>query len=113
MRWTELLNDTTKRLDRLQQETPESFAGFAQMGAAAKSNGALDERTKEFVALGIAIATRCDSCIAFHAKSLVRLGATRAELSEMIAMAAYMGGGPSLAFGAKALEAFDEFSAAS
>ena len=42
-------------------------------------------------------------------RSLVRLGATREEMSEAIAMAAYMGGGPSLAYGTKALEAYDEF----
>jgi AhpD family alkylhydroperoxidase len=79
------------------------------MGRAAKTNGALDEKTKELIALGIAISTRCDSCIAFHVKSLVRLKTTRDELCEALAMIAYMGGGPSVAFSAKALEAYDEF----
>ena len=63
------------------------------------------------MALGIAIATRCDSCIGFHVKSLIRLGITRAELCEALAMATYMGGGPSYAYSAKALQAFDTFSA--
>ena len=79
------------------------------MGAAAKKPGALDEKTKEIMALGIAIATRCDSCIGFHIKSLVRLGLTRPELCEALAMATYMGGGPSYAFSAKALKAYDTF----
>ena len=64
------------------------------------------------VALGIAIATRCDSCIGFHVRSLVRLGLTREEMCEALAMATYMGGGPSLAYSAKALKAFDTFTAA-
>jgi alkylhydroperoxidase/carboxymuconolactone decarboxylase family protein YurZ len=42
----------------------------------------------------------------------VRLGTTRDELCEALAMIAYMGGGPSISYGAKALEAFDEFSTA-
>lgn len=109
MSWSDYMKDTVARLDVLQKETPETFAGFNQMGRAAKTSGALDEKTKELIALGIAIATRCDSCIAFHVKSLVRLKTTREEFCEALAMIAYMGGGPSMAFSAKALEAFDEF----
>ena len=75
----------------------------------AKKNGALSEKTKELIALGIAIATRCDSCIAFHVKSLVRLETSRAEMIEALSMCSFMGGGPSIAFSAKALEAFDQF----
>lgn len=111
MSWKNFLNENVKRMGVLQKEAPETFAGFGQMGAAAKSNGALTEKTKEFIALGIAVSTRCDSCIAFHVKSLVRLNATRAEMSEALAMISYMGGGPAIAYSAKALEAFDEFSA--
>jgi len=109
MSWSDFMDDTVARLGVLEKEVPETFAGFNQMGRAAKTNGALDEKTKELIALGIAIATRCDSCIAFHVKSLVRLGTSREEVCEALAMIAYMGGGPSVAFSAKALEAYDEF----
>ncbi|MEP5089029.1 MAG: carboxymuconolactone decarboxylase family protein, partial [Paracoccaceae bacterium] len=91
----------------LSSEIPKTVKGFGMMGKAAKANGALSEKTKEFIALGIAIATRCDSCIGFHVRSLVRLKATREEFCEALAMATYMGGGPSFAFSAKALKVFD------
>ncbi|WP_420862006.1 carboxymuconolactone decarboxylase family protein [Algirhabdus cladophorae] len=113
MSWTKFMADTMGRISTLQKQTPEMFAGFNTMSQAAKKNGALSEKTKELIALGIAISTRCDSCIAFHVKSLVRLDTTRAELCEALEMIGYMGGGPSIAYGAKALEAFDEFSAPS
>ena len=111
MNWTTFLNDTMQRMGKLQKQAPESFAGFHMMGKAAKKNGALDEKTKELIALGIAISTRCESCIGFHVKSLVRLETTREEFCEALEMIAFMGGGPSIAFGAKALEAYDEFTA--
>ena len=79
------------------------------MGKEAKKNGKLDEKTKELVALGIAISTRCESCIGFHVESLVRLGLEKDELTEVLSMCSYMGGGPSITFSAKALEAFEEF----
>lgn len=109
MSWTSFLNETMGRIGALQKEAPEALKAFNQMGAVAKKNGALDEKTKELIALGIAVSTRCDSCIGFHVKSLVRLKTTRAELCEALEMIAYMGGGPSIAYGAKALEAYDEF----
>ncbi|MGB1209379.1 MAG: carboxymuconolactone decarboxylase family protein, partial [Paracoccaceae bacterium] len=96
----------------LQKEAPETLKAFNQMGAVAKKPGALDEKTKELIALGIAISTRCDSCIGFHVKSLVRLGLTRDELCDALAMATYMGGGPSYAYSAKALAAYDAFTKA-
>lgn len=109
MDWHKFMAETEANLATFSKEVPETAKGFGQMGKAAKMNGALSEKTKEFMALGIAIATRCDSCIGFHVRSLVRLGATRVEMCEALAMATYMGGGPSYAFSAKALKAYDTF----
>ncbi|MGB0532503.1 MAG: carboxymuconolactone decarboxylase family protein, partial [Paracoccaceae bacterium] len=86
------------------------FAAFAAMGKAAKKSDALDEKTKELIALGIAISTRCDPCIAYHVKALVRLKTSRKEFCEALEMISYMGGGPSISYSAKALEAYDQFS---
>ena len=109
MDWNIFLGETVTNIDVLAKEMPEVMSGFGTMGKAAKKSGTLDEKTKEFIALGIAIATRCDSCIGFHVKSLIRLKATREEFCEALAMASYMGGGPSIAYSAKALQAFDSF----
>ncbi len=109
MDWETFMDETLASIAVLAPEIPQTVAGFNRMGTAAKKPGALDEKTKELMALGIAIATRCDSCIGFHVKSLIRLGLTRAELCEALAMAVYMGGGPSYAFSAKALRAYDTF----
>ncbi|SDX00744.1 alkylhydroperoxidase AhpD family core domain-containing protein [Ruegeria halocynthiae] len=111
MDWKDFMAETEANIGAFSKEVPETVRGFGIMGKAAKTDGALSEKTKEFIALGIAIATRCDSCIGFHVRSLVRLGATRDELCEALAMATYMGGGPSYAYSAKALKAFDVFSA--
>jgi alkylhydroperoxidase/carboxymuconolactone decarboxylase family protein YurZ len=41
----------------------------------------------------------------------VKLGASRAELEEVLATSVYMGGGPSMMYATHALKAFEEFSA--
>ena len=110
MDWKSFLDKTKKAFLNLNQQIPDTFKGFAIMGNEAKKNGLIDEKTKEFVALGIAISTRCESCIGLHIESLIRLGMTREELVEVLAMCSYMGGGPSITFSTKALEAFDQLS---
>jgi AhpD family alkylhydroperoxidase len=56
--------------------------------------GALDSKTKVLIAQAIGVTTRCDGCIGFHTEALVRLGATRQEVEEVLGMAVYMVGGP-------------------
>ena len=111
MNWTDFLNDTLKRVGVYEKEAPETFDGFHTMAERAKRDGVLGQKTKEFIALGMAVSTRCDSCIGFHVKALVGLGATREEMIDALTMITYMGGGPALAYSSKALEAYDEFSA--
>ena len=110
MDWNLFLKDTKNNYGKLSKEIPNTFQGFDTMGKEAKKIGLVDEKTKEFVALGIAVATRCESCIGFHVQALIKLGMSREELIEVLAMCSYMGGGPSITFSAKALEAYDQLS---
>jgi len=97
-------------LAKLRTELPEVMSGFSQMAQGATKDGSLDKKTKELIAMALAVANRCDGCIGFHAQALVKLQASRAEFMETLGMAIYMGGGPSLMYAAEAVAAFEEFS---
>ena len=111
MDWDAFMDDTVSNIGVMAKACPETDKGFGIMGKAAKTDGALSEKTKELIALGIAIATKRDSCIGFHTRSLIRLGTSREEFCEALSMATYMGGGPAYAYSAKALKAYDTFKA--
>lgn len=81
----------------------------AMMTKAAQTPGALDQKTKELLALAIAVATHCDGCIAYHARGALRTGATRQDVAEALAVAVQMGGGPNANYAADALRAYDQF----
>lgn len=49
-------------------------------------DGALSLKQKEFIALGVSLATGAVNCIDGHMKKAVQLGATRAELEEVVAV---------------------------
>jgi AhpD family alkylhydroperoxidase len=107
--YKELLSPISATLGTFRKEIPDTMAAFAAMGKAATQDGALDKKTKELIALALAVGGRCDPCIGYHAQAVVKAGASRAEVEEMLAMCVYMGGGPSLMYAAKCLQAFEEF----
>ena len=111
--WPEMAKDLSGAIREVRLGAPEVMKAFSAMAAAATAGGTLDTKTKELIALAIAVAIRCDGCVAFHAKAAVEQGASREELMETMGMALYMGAGPSLMYAAQAVEAFDQFAGTS
>ncbi len=105
--------DITKHVStnmaKLRKEIPETSAAFSGLAQAATKDGVLDKKTKELIALALAVGSRCDACIGFHTKALVKLGATEQEVAETLGMCVYMGGGPSMMYAAEAIASFNEF----
>ncbi|RYH08511.1 carboxymuconolactone decarboxylase family protein [Tropicimonas sp. IMCC6043] len=108
MDWNTYLDEMNRHLSELGKATPATTKGFGTLTRAAKENGVLDLKAKEFVALGISIAMRCEPCIGFHVKALHKAGGTREELADVLAISIQMGGGPSLMYAAKTLSAWDQ-----
>lgn len=106
--YRERLNELTKELGG---SLPQTLAPFGQLHKSALSDGVLDRKTKELIALGISIAGRCQGCIAYHVHDASKAGASDKEILETIGVAIMMGGGPSVVYGCEALEALKQFSA--
>lgn len=109
--WLALIGNMNGAVRDLRQAAPEVMKTFSAMAGAAHAGEALDDKTKELVALAISVAIRCAPCIAYHAEDAVKAGASRAAVAEALAMAVYMGAGPSVMYAAQALEAVDQMAA--
>ncbi|MFW5746962.1 MAG: carboxymuconolactone decarboxylase family protein [Nanoarchaeota archaeon] len=104
---------------KMNQETGEYFQDMGKLDADKLKafrvmhgdimEGVLDKKTKELMAIALALVAPCAHCIALHVKAAMDLGMTREELSETIWVATLMGGGPALMHGKEALQAFDQF----
>lgn len=110
--FVQITSDVSAALDAMRREVPDAMKGFSDLSRAAMKEGSICALNKELIALAIGVAGHCDGCIGFHTKALVRLGVSRGALMETLAVAVYMGGGPSLMYAADAVHAFDEFAAA-
>lgn len=104
---TGLMQQINNQLGPFRKSQSEAMQGFGQLAKAAMAEGAVSTKHKELIALAIGITQHCSGCIGFHVKALVRLGCTRQELEEMLAVCVYMGGGPALMYASEALAAYD------
>jgi len=110
MSWSNTIDTTRHDLRTLNALIPDTARAFGGLGKAVKEGSVLDFKTKEFVALGIAVATKCEPCIGLHMEALIRARATREEVGDVLAMAIQMGGGPAMMYAAKGIACYDELS---
>ena len=83
--YKELIGKVGGHMQALGKDRPELMGSFQKLlGAAEGAGGALDPKTKELIALALAVGARCDPCVGFHAQKLVQLGCTRAELEDKV-----------------------------
>jgi len=108
--YRDITSSVSKSIARFREDLPDMMKSFGALGQSATRDGALDRKTKELIALCLGVAGHCDACIGFHMKTLIKLGATRAEVEEALGVCVYMGGGPSLMYAADALAAFEQWS---
>ena len=87
---------------------PEVMKGFSLVHHANGKDGALSAKEKELIALGIAIAIRCEGCIVCHVQDALKAGASKKEIEETVGVAILMGGGPSVIYGNEVLEILEE-----
>lgn len=104
-----VLDDLTPLHRELRRAIPDVYKGFGELHKAVLTPGALEAKTKELMALAIAVVQRCDGCIASHAQGAAQAGASRQEAAEGIGVALLMNGGPATIYGPRAFAAFCEF----
>lgn len=72
----------------------ETYRAFEKMAQAAFSEGELDRRTKELMAVAISAVIDCEACMEWHIGEALRLGASDGQIIEALDVATEMGGGP-------------------
>lgn len=85
---------------------PDLMKGFGALDGGAAKTKHLDAKTRELIALAVAVTTRCDGCITVHTKAALDAGATREELAEALGVAIALNAGAALVYSARAMDAF-------
>ncbi|MDO4642576.1 MAG: carboxymuconolactone decarboxylase family protein [Cardiobacteriaceae bacterium] len=106
LNWKEYKTQLTNRLREFSKLSPDTMQGYQGLAKANAESGVLDAKTRELIAMAVAITTRCDGCIAVHADAAKKAGASEQELAEALAVAVAMNAGAAMVYSARALDAF-------
>ena len=81
------------KLAGLQHVSPKLLATFARFDTAAMADGALSKKTKELIAVAVALTTQCPHCLTVHSEMARLEGASEEELAEAAFVAAALRAG--------------------
>lgn len=108
--WTQTLTNIKKAAPTFAKNNPQMMEAFKHINEAHGTPGALDAKTRELIALAVAVTTRCDGCIAAHTAAARKAGVTEQELSEALGTAIALNAGAAYVYSLRALDALGEFS---
>ena len=78
---------------------PELVKQFNSFTEECFKEGALSQKTKQLIALGISIQTQDEYCIVYHTKGCLDQGCSEQEILEAVGVTAAFGGGASMSQG--------------
>lgn len=73
-----------KAHDKLLSLKSKVYDAFLKMEKATYSDGALAQKTKELIAIGISVVLDCESCMQWHIEQAAHIGASEQEVLEAL-----------------------------
>lgn len=104
--WNGYQAQLMRRIGEIGGLSPDTVKGYATLSGAGARTNHLDAKTRELIALAVAVTTRCDGCITVHADAAVKAGATREEVTEALGVAVALNAGAALVYSARVLDAY-------
>jgi AhpD family alkylhydroperoxidase len=112
MKWLEYRKELLGRIGELGKLSPDTLAGYQTLSRAGQKTGHLDAKTRELIALAVAVTTHCDGCITVHTGEALKHGATREEIAEALGVAVALNAGSAMVYSARVMDAVSEHGAA-
>lgn len=98
---------TPEQAKRRKELAPGIHEAFESFSKAVFAEGALDETTKQLIAVAVAHVTQCPYCIDGHTKLALRKGASEEQVMEAVWVASEMRAGGAYAHSTIALNAME------
>lgn len=110
--WAGYRKQLTQRLGDLGKLSPGTLRGYRELGQAGEQHNVLGAKTRELIALAVAVTRQCDGCIAVHTDAALKQGATREEIAEALGVAIAVNAGATMIYSARVMDAVADGSAA-
>ncbi len=106
MDWNAYLGELLNTIGKLGQLSPDTVRGYRTLSDAGQKTNHLDEKTRQLIALAVAVTTRCDGCITVHTSAAMKAGASKEEIAEALGVAVALNAGAALVYSARVMDAY-------
>jgi AhpD family alkylhydroperoxidase len=106
MDWNTYRSQVVASVGELGKLSPDTVMGYATLSAAGAKTDDLDTRTRELIALAVAVALRCDGCITVRDEAARKLGLHKEAIAEALGVAVAISAGASVVYSTRTLDAF-------
>ena len=86
---------------------PDVARAYIGLSSANAKSAHLDAKTRELIALAVAVALRCDGCINAHTDAAIKAGAAKEEIVDALGIAIMVNAGAAMVYSARTIDAFD------
>ncbi|KPC50645.1 carboxymuconolactone decarboxylase family protein [Amantichitinum ursilacus] len=105
--WNDYRKALFRRIGEMAALSPDTVKGYQTLSGAGQKTNHLDAKTRELIALAVAVTTRCDGCITVHTAEALKQGASKEEISEALGVAVALNAGAALVYSARVLDAVE------
>ena len=99
-----------KRAHTALSKSSQGYRLFSELDQYTFTDGALEKKEKELIALGISVYKNCEPCMEWHVNEALKSGATREQIIEALDVGIEMGGGPASVSARFAMDVLDYYS---
>jgi AhpD family alkylhydroperoxidase len=104
--WNEYRKQIGTTIAEIAKLSPDLVKGYRAIATSHATKGTLDAKTRELIALAVAVTVKCDGCIATHVEQARRQGATADEITDALGVAVMVNAGAAMVYSARTLDAF-------
>lgn len=110
--WQSYRAQLAKRIGEIGHLSPDTIRGYRGLSQAGEKANLLGAKTRELIALAVAVTRQCDGCIAVHTDAALKAGATREEMAEALGVAIAVNAGAALIYSSRVMDAASSADAA-
>lgn len=103
--WIDYRKELMGRIGEIAKLSPDTVKAYQMLSSAGQKTGQFDAKTRELIALAVAVTLRCDGCITVHSDAALKHGATREEIAEALGVAISVNAGAALVYSARTMDA--------
>lgn len=104
--WNQYKQQIATQVAQIGKTSPDLVRGYRALSDAGQKTSKLDPKTRELIALAVAVTRQCDGCITVHTDAAIQHGATREEIVEALGVTIAVNAGAALVYSTRVMDAF-------